>query len=66
VYTAARGPARVRTRSPEAAYLRLRSLIVTLKLAPGARLTEAEVCATLGAPRTAVRLALQRLQQEGL
>ncbi|HEY8468441.1 MAG TPA: GntR family transcriptional regulator [Longimicrobiales bacterium] len=60
----------LRADSPEredrnaAAYQRLRELIVSGKLAPGARLVEREIAARLGTSRTPVRSALQRLQQE--
>jgi DNA-binding GntR family transcriptional regulator len=50
----------------DTAYARLRDNIVTLRLAPGASLTEVELCRRLGISRTPVRAALQRLQQEGL
>jgi DNA-binding GntR family transcriptional regulator len=68
-----RGPAR-RPSEPrpagrtlaDAAHARLRDSIVTLRLAPGAPLTEVEVCRRLGISRTPVRAALARLQQEGL
>ncbi len=50
----------------DTAHSRLRDSIVTLRLAPGAPLTEVEVCRRLGISRTPVRAALARLQQEGL
>jgi DNA-binding GntR family transcriptional regulator len=43
----------------------LRDLIVQGRLAPGIRITEAEVVARFGASRTPVRSALQRLHHEG-
>jgi DNA-binding GntR family transcriptional regulator len=46
-------------------YQQLRELIVLGRLAPGARIIESEVATRLGASRTPVRSALQRLQQEG-
>lgn len=68
-----RGPAgRARARQrplqtlADTAYSRLRESIVTLRLAPGARLTEVELGHRLGISRTPVRAALLRLQQEGL
>jgi DNA-binding GntR family transcriptional regulator len=67
------GPARrSRARQPigrtlaDAAHSRLRDGIVTLRLAPGAPLTEVDLCRRLGISRTPVRAALLRLQQEGL
>lgn len=48
------------------AYARLRDSIVTLRLAPGAPLTEVALCRRLNISRTPVRSALLRLQQEGL
>jgi DNA-binding GntR family transcriptional regulator len=48
------------------AYDRLRSAIVTLRLAPGAPLAELGLCKRLGVSRTPVRTALLRLQQDGL
>ncbi len=50
----------------DTAYARLRDSIVTLRLAPGARLTEVELGRRLGISRTPVRAALLRLEQEGL
>lgn len=47
------------------AYRRLRDLIVTGRLAPGAPLIETDLSKRLGVSRTPVRAALQRLQQEG-
>jgi DNA-binding GntR family transcriptional regulator len=47
------------------AYERLRELIVSGRLAPGARIIETTVAGRLGVSRTPVRAALQRLQQEG-
>ncbi len=49
-----------------AVYRRLRAQIVTLQIAPGAPLAELDLCRRLGASRTPVRAALQRLEQEGL
>jgi DNA-binding GntR family transcriptional regulator len=48
-----------------AAYRRLRELIVSGRLAPGAPLAEVELTERLGVSRTPVRAALQRLRQEG-
>jgi DNA-binding GntR family transcriptional regulator len=50
---------------PEHVYDRLRSMILRGRLAPGARLVEAEVAQRLEVGRTPVREALQRLLQEG-
>lgn len=47
------------------AYGRLRELIVSGRLAPGAPLIETDLSKKLGVSRTPVRAALQRLQQEG-
>lgn len=60
-----RRPPRARTLA-DAAYARLREHIVTLRLAPGAPLTELDLCRRLRISRTPVRTALLRLQQEGL
>jgi DNA-binding GntR family transcriptional regulator len=61
----ARSSARARTLA-DSAYDRLRDSIVTLRLAPGAPLTELDLCKRLQISRTPVRAALLRLQQEGL
>lgn len=47
------------------AYLRLRDLIITTKIAPGTLLQERELMRTLRAGRTPVREALQRLGRDG-
>ncbi|MFB3852317.1 MAG: GntR family transcriptional regulator [Vicinamibacterales bacterium] len=47
-------------------YERLRDAITSLKLSPGARISENEVCRRFGASRTPVREAFRRLQREGL
>ncbi|MDB5526026.1 MAG: GntR family transcriptional regulator [Rhizobium sp.] len=48
------------------AYLRLERLIVTLKLAPGALVTEKQLLVLAGFGRTPVREAIQRLESQGL
>src|SRR5215510_5630696 len=50
----------------EQAYNRLEEMIVTLKLAPGAILSEQALSAELRIGRTPIREALQRLAREGL
>ena len=45
---------------------RLRELIVSGELAPGARIPELALVERLGVSRTPVRAALLRLQEEGL
>lgn len=47
-------------------YLRLRQMVLTLELAPGAALSENELAASLGVSRTPVRESLILLAQEGL
>ncbi|GGV71517.1 GntR family transcriptional regulator [Streptomyces longisporoflavus] len=47
-------------------YLKLRHLVLTLELAPGAALSENELAASLGVSRTPVRESLILLAQEGL
>src|SRR5262245_38494293 len=58
-------PARSETLT-EQAYNRLEEMIVKLKLAPGAILSEQALSAELGIGRTPIREALQRLAREGL
>jgi DNA-binding GntR family transcriptional regulator len=48
------------------AYLRLESLIVTLRLAPGSMVTEKQLIALAGFGRTPVREAIQKLEWQGL
>lgn len=50
----------------ERAYADLEEMIVTLKLAPGAAVSEQELAQQLGIGRTPIREALQRLAREGL
>ena len=50
----------------DGAYLALRELIVTCRLAPGQRVTERQVAADLGFGLTPTRQALARLDTEGL
>jgi DNA-binding GntR family transcriptional regulator len=57
------GPAQSLT---DRAYADLEELIVTLKLAPGSAVSEAELSAQLGIGRTPIREALQRLARERL
>lgn len=47
-------------------YLKLRQMVLTLELAPGAALSENELAAALGVSRTPVRESLILLAQEGL
>ncbi|MFC7405084.1 GntR family transcriptional regulator [Georgenia alba] len=61
------GPTRGGTVSrAEAAYYRIRDLVVTLELPPGAPLHEPELMARLDLGRTPVREALRRLADDGL
>jgi DNA-binding GntR family transcriptional regulator len=48
------------------AYADIEEMIVTLKLAPGAAVSEAELSGRLGIGRTPIREALQRLARENL
>ncbi len=50
----------------ERAYTDIEELIVTLQLAPGSAISEAELSAHLGIGRTPIREALQRLARERL
>lgn len=50
----------------ELAYLHLEEMIVTLKLAPGQVVSEAELSMLIGIGRTPIREALQRLARERL
>ena len=50
----------------EQAYLAIRDLIVTLKLAPGSLIDERRLIGSLGIGRTPIREALRRLAQENL
>ncbi|WP_151724049.1 GntR family transcriptional regulator [Arthrobacter luteolus] len=52
--------------SDDSAYARLRTLITSGDIAPGARLREAALAARLGVSRTPVREALNRLAAEGI
>jgi len=54
------------TSQTEAAYARLRTMIINCELAPGSRLTERELIERLGLGRTPVREALVRLDQDRL
>src|SRR2546423_9074673 len=47
-------------------YLKLRQMVLTLELAPGAAVSENELAASLGVSRTPVRESLIMLAQEGL
>jgi DNA-binding GntR family transcriptional regulator len=47
-------------------YATLRTMVLDLKLAPGAPLVETELSASLGVSRTPIREALGRLAREGL
>jgi len=49
----------------DSAYERIRSMILTGSLAPGARIVESDLADHIGVSRTPVRSALHRLQQDG-
>ncbi|MGO4425243.1 GntR family transcriptional regulator, partial [Streptomyces sp. MCAF7] len=55
-----------RRTSRRAIYLKLRHMVLTLELAPGAALSENELATSLGVSRTPVRESLIMLAQEGL
>ncbi|MBO4255192.1 GntR family transcriptional regulator [Streptomyces griseorubiginosus] len=59
-------PSNGRRTSRRDIYLRLRQMVLTLELAPGAALSENELAASLGVSRTPVRESLILLAQEGL
>lgn len=50
----------------EQAFQKMKSAIITGRIAPGARLIERELCAALGVSRTIVREVLRRLEAERL
>lgn len=64
------GSAVIRQLRPESltdrAYKQLEELVVTLRLSPGAVLSESALAGELGIGRTPIREALQRLSREGL
>lgn len=61
------GPAEPESQSlTEVAYRRLEEMMVTLRLAPGSGVSEAELSRRLGIGRTPIREALQRLARERL
>lgn len=53
-------------RVSDRAYERLRQMIVSLELAPGSQVVEAQLMVRLGSGRTPLREALQRLKDDGL
>ena len=63
---AATGKIGSRTERVETPYEKLRALIVSGRLPPGARIAEGPLAEWLGLSRTPVREALQRLRQQGL
>ncbi|MES4901847.1 MULTISPECIES: GntR family transcriptional regulator [unclassified Streptomyces] len=60
------GPAARATGKSEAVYERLKGDIESLRLKPGAKLSEVQLGEELGASRTPVREAIRRLAAEGL
>ena len=63
---AARRPAAHSRSMTDRAYARLEEMIVTLQLAPGAAVSEAELASQIGMGRTPIREALHRLAREKL
>jgi len=61
-----RAAAAHRASLPDRAYAALEEMSVTLRLAPGAAVSETELSNTLAIGRTPIREALQRLAREGL
>jgi len=59
-------PAPVRRTAADEVYQALKRDIITLRLSPGAALTEQQLAAAYGTSRVPVREACRRLQQEGL
>ena len=59
-------PALVRRTAADEVYQALKRDIITLRLSPGAALTEQQLAAAYGTSRVPVREACRRLQQEGL
>ena len=59
------GQAPARPDVSPAVYQRLRDLVISSRLAPGAPLIEADLSSRLAASRTPIRAALRRLEQEG-
>ncbi len=64
--TANAGPEGLADRVSDRAYERLRQMIVSLDLEPGAQIVEAQLMVRLGSGRTPLREALQRLRDDGL
>lgn len=58
--------ARVETSKAARVYAELRDAIISMRLRPGARLVEKDLCETLGVSRTPLRDAILRLAQERL
>lgn len=52
--------------SPQDIYQSLKSMITSLEIAPGSRVTESQLATYFHVSRTPIRAALQRLESEGL